>query len=133
MASGILRDEVASCGTGSTPASTPSRAQRGAQDDDPTGLGMYLTGRSLAASAHHVHRASATAKAGVGSARPGIAWNGTKWVGDVPDSRRLAAWQYGRLHHAFGGRGTPLAPVLNDGRSGALEREAAGREPLHPR
>jgi formate dehydrogenase major subunit len=56
--------------------------------DDPTGLGFYHNwGWSWPANRRVLYnRASADAKGNPWDpSRPGIVWNGTEWVGDVPD------------------------------------------------
>jgi len=54
---------------------------------DPTGLGMFHNwrsrGRRIGASC--TTRLGRRRGQGLGSTRPGIVWNGEKWVGDVPD------------------------------------------------
>jgi len=83
------------------------------------GLGMFHEWHSPGGQpAGHVQRASAD-KDGKpwDPSRPGIVWNGEKWVGDVPDIKA-------RLNHQAStarssclpeGVGRLYAPVLNDG------------------
>src|SRR5258706_278880 len=68
--------------------------------------------------------------------RPGIAWDGTKWVGDVPDfPADSPPGQYGAFIMLPEGVGRLYAPVLNDGPFPEHYEavEAAVENPLHPK
>ncbi len=106
---------------------------------DPTGLGMFHQwGFSWPANRRVLYnRASADA---AGKAwdpkRSGIAWNGEKWVGDVPDIKPDSPpGQFGAFIMLPEGVGRLYSPVLNDGpfpeHYEALE--APVENPLHPK
>jgi len=106
---------------------------------DPTGLGMYHNwGFSWPANRRIMYnRASAD---GDGKAwdptRPGIVWNGEKWVGDVPDIKPDSPpGEFGAFIMNAEGVGRLFAPKLNDGpfpeHYEAVEAPIAN--PLHPK
>jgi formate dehydrogenase major subunit len=105
---------------------------------DPTGLGMYHGwGFSWPANRRVMYnRASADAFGKPWDpARPGIRWNGQKWVGDVPDMKPDAPpGTFGAFIMLPEGVGRLYAPVLNDGpfpeHYEAVEAPIAN--PLHP-
>jgi formate dehydrogenase major subunit len=105
---------------------------------DPTGLGMYHTwGFSWPANRRVMYnRASADADGKPwDSKRPGIVWNGEKWVGDVPDIKPDSPpGTYGAFIMLPEGVGRLYSPVLNDGpfpeHYEAIEAPIAN--PLHP-
>jgi formate dehydrogenase major subunit len=86
---------------------------------DPTGLGMYHNwGFSWPANRRIMYnRASADAEGKPWDPkRPGIAWNGEKWVGDVPDMKPDAApGTFGAFIMLPEGTGRLFAAALNDG------------------
>src|SRR6267378_4715211 len=86
---------------------------------DPTGLGMFHNwGFSWPANRRIMYnRASADAQGRPWDpTRPGIVWNGEKWVGDVPDFKPDSPpGQYGAFIRLPEGVGRLYAPVLNDG------------------
>jgi formate dehydrogenase major subunit len=86
---------------------------------DPTGLGMYPNwGFSWPANRRIMYnRASADAEGKPWDpSRPGIAWNGEKWVGDVPDMKPDAPpGTYGAFIMNAEGVGRLFAPALLDG------------------
>src|SRR6266481_5139588 len=68
--------------------------------------------------------------------RPGIAWNGELWVGDVPDiAPNSPPGQYGAFIQLPEGVGRLFAPSLNDGPFAEHYEatEAAIANPLHPK
>jgi formate dehydrogenase major subunit len=86
---------------------------------DPTGLGMYHNwGFSWPANRRVMYnRASADAEGKPWDpSRPGIAWNGEKWVGDVPDMKPDAPpGTYGAFIMLPEGLGRLFSAALNDG------------------
>ncbi len=86
---------------------------------DPTGLGMFHSwGFSWPANRRVMYnRASADEEGRPWDAtRPGIVWNGQKWVGDVPDMKPDAPpGTFGAFIMNPEGVGRLFAPVLNDG------------------
>jgi formate dehydrogenase major subunit len=86
---------------------------------DPTGLGMYSNwGFSWPANRRIMYnRASADAEGKPWDPkRPGIAWNGEKWVGDVPDMKPDAPpGTYGAFIMLPEGLGRLFSAALNDG------------------
>lgn len=104
---------------------------------DPTGLGMYHQwGFSWPANRRILYnRASADAQGKAWDAtRPGIAWNGEKWVGDVPDIKPDSPpGMYGAFIMNPEGVGRLYAPALNDGPFPEHYEavEAAAENPLH--
>jgi len=94
-------------------------AQRRSPIDDPSGLGMYHNwGFSWPANRRVMYnRASADAQGKPWDpTRVGIQWNGSKWVGDVPDMKPDAPpGTYGAFIMLPEGVGRLYAPVLNDG------------------
>ena len=86
---------------------------------DPTGLGMFHNwGFSWPANRRIMYnRASADAQGRPWDpTRPGIVWNGEKWVGDVPDMKPDAPpGQFGAFIMLPEGVGRLYSPVLNDG------------------
>ncbi|HXM77230.1 MAG TPA: molybdopterin dinucleotide binding domain-containing protein, partial [Thermoanaerobaculia bacterium] len=86
---------------------------------DPTGLGMYPNwGFSWPANRRIMYnRASADATGKPWDPkRPGIVWNGEKWVGDVPDIKADSPpGEFGAFIMLPEGVGRLYAPVLNDG------------------
>ena len=86
---------------------------------DPTGLGMYPNwGFSWPANRRIMYnRASADAEGKPWDpTRPGIVWNGEKWVGDVPDMKPDAPpGTYGAFIMNPEGVGRLYAPALLDG------------------
>jgi anaerobic selenocysteine-containing dehydrogenase len=68
--------------------------------------------------------------------RPGIVWNGEKWVGDVPDMKPDAPpGQFGAFIMLPEGVGRLYSPVLNDGPFAEHYEavEAVVDNPLHPK
>ncbi|HYX91149.1 MAG TPA: molybdopterin dinucleotide binding domain-containing protein, partial [Myxococcaceae bacterium] len=108
-------------------------------DADPTGLGMYHQwGFSWPANRRIMYnRASADAEGKPWDPRrPGIVWNGSKWVGDVPDIKPDSPpGTYGAFIMLPEGVGRLFAASLNDGpfpeHYEAVESPAAN--PLHPK
>jgi formate dehydrogenase major subunit len=86
---------------------------------DPTGLGMFPNwGFSWPANRRIMYnRASADAEGKPWDAsRPGIVWNGEKWVGDVPDIKPDSPpGTFGAFIMNAEGVGRLYAPALNDG------------------
>jgi formate dehydrogenase major subunit len=105
---------------------------------DPTGLGMYPNwGFSWPANRRVMYnRASADAEGKPWDPkRTGIAWNGEKWVGDVPDIKPDSPpGEFGAFIMLPEGVGRLFSPVLNDGPFAehyeAIEAPIAN--PLHP-
>jgi formate dehydrogenase major subunit len=97
---------------------TGNNAQR-RNNADPTGLGMYHQwGFSWPANRRIMYnRASADASGKAWDpARPGIVWNGSKWIGDVPDIKPDSPpGQYGAFIMLPEGVGRLWSPALNDG------------------
>lgn len=106
---------------------------------DPTGLGMFHEwGFSWPANRRIMYnRASADANGKPWDpTRPGIVWNGAKWVGDVPDIKPDAPpGQYGAFIMLPEGVGRLYAPVLTDGPFAEHYEavEAPIANPLHPK
>ena len=106
---------------------------------DATGLGMYHHwGFSWPANRRIMYnRASADAEGKPWDpTRPGIVWNGEKWVGDVPDTKPDAPpGTYGAFIMNAEGVGRLFAPALNDGPFPEHYEavEAAIVNPLHPK
>ncbi len=106
---------------------------------DPTGLGMFHNwGFSWPANRRIMYnRASADAQGKPWDpTRPGIVWNGEKWVGDVPDIKPDSPpGQYGAFIMLPEGVGRLYSPVLNDGPFAEHYEavEAAIDNPLHPK
>jgi len=86
---------------------------------DPTGLGMFHNwGFSWPANRRIMYnRASADAEGKPWDpTRPGIVWNGEKWVGDVPDIKPDSKpGEFGAFMMNPEGVGRLFAPTLNDG------------------
>ena len=106
---------------------------------DPTGLGMFH-GWAFSWPANRrimYNRASADAEGRPWDpTRPGIVWNGEKWVGDVPDIKPDSPpGQYGAFIMLPEGVGRLYSPVLNDGPFAEHYEavEAAIDNPLHPK
>jgi len=105
---------------------------------DPNGLGMYPNwGFSWPANRRVMYnRASADAEGKPWDPkRPGISWNGQKWVGDVPDIKPDSPpGEFGAFIMLPEGVGRLFSPVLNDGPFAehyeAIEAPIAN--PLHP-
>ena len=112
-------------------------ARRGT--DDPTGLGMYPNWAFAWPANRRIlyNRASADAQGRPWDPkRPGIAWNGKLWVGDVPDfPPNSPPGQYGAFIMLPEGAGRLFAPSLNDGPfpEHYEATEAAIANPLHPK
>ncbi len=108
-------------------------------NEDPTGLGMFPKwGFSWPANRRVMYnRASADINGKAWDpTRPGIVWNGAKWVGDVPDIKPDSPpGQFGAFIMNAEGVGRLFAPSLNDGpMSEHYEAiEAAIDNPLHPK
>jgi formate dehydrogenase major subunit len=106
---------------------------------DPTGLGMFHNwGFSWPANRRIMYnRASADAQGRPWDpTRPGIVWNGEKWVGDVPDIKPDSPpGEYGAFIMLPEGVGRIYSPVLNDGPFAEHYEavEAAVDNPLHPK
>jgi formate dehydrogenase major subunit len=106
---------------------------------DPTGLGMYHQwGFSWPANRRVMYnRASADAEGKAWDPkRPGIVWNGSRWVGDVPDIKPDSPpGTYGAFIMLPEGVGRLFAASLNDGpfpeHYEAFESPVAN--PLHPK
>jgi formate dehydrogenase major subunit len=106
---------------------------------DPTGLGMFPNwGFSWPANRRIMYnRASADAQGKPWDPkRPGIVWNGEKWVGDVPDIKPDSPpGTYGAFIMLPEGVARLFAPTLNDGpfpeHYEAIEAPVAN--PLHPK
>jgi len=105
---------------------------------DPTGLGMFPNWAFSWPANRRVmyNRASADADGKPWDPkRPGIWWNGEKWVGDVPDIKTDSPpGEFGAFIMLPEGVGRLFAPVLNDGPFAehyeAIEAPIAN--PLHP-
>ena len=108
-------------------------------NDDPTGLGMFHQwGFSWPANRRIMYNRASADGAGKAwdPARPGIVWNGEKWVGDVPDiAPDSPPGKFGPFIMLPEGVGRLYAPVLNDGpfpeHYEAVEAPIAN--PLHPK
>jgi formate dehydrogenase major subunit len=106
---------------------------------DPTGLGMFHNwGFSWPANRRIMYnRASADADGKPWDPkRPGIVWNGEKWVGDVPDMKPDAApGTFGAFIMLPEGLGRLYAAPLNDGPFPEHYEpvEAPVDNPLHPK
>ena len=106
---------------------------------DPTGLGMYPNWTFSWPANRRImyNRASADAEGKAWDpSRPGIVWNGEKWVGDVPDIKPDSApGEFGAFIMNAEGVGRLYAPALNDGpfpeHYEAVEAPIAN--PLHPK
>src|SRR6266852_4847622 len=106
---------------------------------DPTGLGMFHD-RAYSWPANRrimYNRASADAQGRPWDpTRPGIVWNGEKWVGDVPDIKPDSPpGQYGAFIMLPEGVGRLFSPALNDGPFPEHYEavEAPIDNPLHPK
>jgi formate dehydrogenase major subunit len=108
-------------------------------NSDPTGLGMFHEwGFSWPANRRIMYnRASADAEGRPWDpTRPGIVWNGEKWVGDVPDIKPDSPpGQYGAFIMLPEGVARLYAPSLNDGPFPEHYEavEAAAENVLHPK
>jgi formate dehydrogenase major subunit len=106
---------------------------------DPTGLGMFHNWAFSWPANRRImyNRASADAQGRPWDpTRPGIVWNGQKWVGDVPDFKADSPpGEYGAFIMLPEGVGRLYAPVLNDGPFAEHYEplEAAIDNPLHPK
>ena len=106
---------------------------------DPTGLGMYPQWAfSWPANRRVMYNRASADKDGKAwdPTRPGIVWNGEKWVGDVPDIKPDSPpGQYGAFIMNAEGVGRLFAPSLNDGPMPEHYEaiEAAIDNPLHPK
>jgi formate dehydrogenase major subunit len=106
---------------------------------DPTGLGMFHNWAFSWPANRRImyNRASADAEGKPWDPkRPGIVWNGEKWVGDVPDMKPDAPpGTYGAFIMLPEGVGRLYAPSLNDGPFPEHYEavEAAIANPLHPK
>ncbi len=106
---------------------------------DPNGLGMYHNwGFSWPANRRIMYnRASADADGKPWDPkRPGITWNGEKWVGDVPDIKPDSKpGEYGAFIMLPEGVGRLYSPALNDGPFPEHYEavEAPIDNPLHPK
>jgi formate dehydrogenase major subunit len=106
---------------------------------DPTGLGMYHNwGFSWPANRRVMYnRASADAEGRPWDPkRAGISWNGSKWVGDVPDMKPDAPpGKFGAFIMLPEGVARLFSPVLNDGPFPEHYEpvEAPVDNPLHPK
>src|SRR5712692_10111734 len=106
---------------------------------DPNGLGMYHNWAFSWPANRRImyNRASADADGKHWDPkRPGITWNGEKWVGDVPDIKPDSKpGEYGAFIMLPEGVGRLYAPVLNDGPFPEHYEavEAAIDNPLHPK
>ena len=93
-------------------------------------------GRPTGASCTTAPRPTPRASPGIPT-RAGIAWNGEKWVGDVPDIKPDSPpGDVRRLHHAARGRRPPVrAGARTTARSPSTTRpvEAPVDNPLHPK
>jgi formate dehydrogenase major subunit len=105
---------------------------------DPTGLGMFHNWAFSWPANRRVmyNRASADANGKPWDpTRPGIQWNGEKWVGDVPDMKPDAPpGTYGAFIMLPEGVGRLFSPALNDGPFPEHYEavEAPVVNPLHP-
>lgn len=119
-----------------TPAGNLSQRRNNA---DPHGLGMFHEwGFAWPANRRVMYnRASADANGKAWDpTRPGIVWNGEKWVGDVPDIKPDSPpGQYGAFIMLPEGVGRLFASPLNDGPMAEHYEasEAAIENPLHPK
>jgi formate dehydrogenase-N alpha subunit len=137
----LQSDGSTSCGmwmySGVYTESGNNAARRGT--DDPTGLGMYPNWTFTWPANRRImyNRASADAQGRPWDpTRPGIAWNGTRWVGDVPDiAPDSPPGKYGAFIMLPEGVGRLFAPVLADGPFPEHYEaiEAAIANPLHPK
>src|SRR5438445_2806988 len=106
---------------------------------DPTGLGYFHEWAFSWPANRRImyNRASADAEGRPWDpTRPGIVWNGEKWVGDVPDIKPDSPpGQYGAFIMLPEGVGRLYSPVLNDGPFAEHYEavEAAIDNPLHPK
>jgi formate dehydrogenase major subunit len=106
---------------------------------DPTGLGMYHQwGFSWPANRRIMYNRASADAAGKpwDPKRPGIVWNGEKWVGDVPDIKPDSPpGQFGAFIMLPEGVGRLYSPVLNDGPFPEHYEpvEAPIANPLHPK
>ena len=86
---------------------------------DPTGLGMFPNwGFSWPANRRVMYNRASADAAGKpwDPKRPGIVWNGEKWVGDVPDIKADSPpGEFGAFIMLPEGVGRLYSPVLNDG------------------
>src|SRR5207253_588563 len=139
---GQLRDDGStSCGnwiySGVYTEAGNNAARRGTED--PSGLGLYPNWTFAWPANRRImyNRASADAEGKPWDpTRPGIVWNGTKWVGDVPDfPPDSPPGQYGAFIMLAEGVGRLYAPVLNDGPFPEHYEavEAAAENVLHPK
>jgi formate dehydrogenase major subunit len=106
---------------------------------DPTGLGFYPNWAFSWPANRRImyNRASADAQGKAWDpTRPGIVWNGEKWVGDVPDIKPDSPpGQFGAFIMTAEGVGRLFSPSLNDGPFAEHYEaiEAAIDNPLHPK
>jgi formate dehydrogenase-N alpha subunit len=106
---------------------------------DPTGLGMFHNWTFSWPANRRImyNRASADAEGKAWDpSRPGIVWNGEKWVGDVPDIKPDSPpGEFGAFIMNAEGVGRLYAPALNDGPFPEHYEavEAAIANPLHPK
>ena len=106
---------------------------------DPTGLGMFHQwGFSWPANRRIMYNRASADEAGKAwdPTRPGIVWNGEKWVGDVPDiAPDSPPGKFGPFIMLPEGVGRLYAPVLNDGPFPEHYEavEAPILNPLHPK
>jgi formate dehydrogenase major subunit len=106
---------------------------------DPTGLGMYHTWAFSWPANRRImyNRASADAEGKAWDPkRPGIVWNGEKWVGDVPDIKPDSPpGEYGAFIMLPEGVGRLFSASLNDGPFPEHYEaiEAPVDNPLHPK
>jgi formate dehydrogenase major subunit len=106
---------------------------------DPTGLGMYHNWTFSWPANRRImyNRASADAEGKPWDPkRPGIVWNGEKWVGDVPDIKPDSPpGEFGAFIMNAEGVGRLFAPSLNDGPFPEHYEavEAPILNPLHPK
>jgi formate dehydrogenase major subunit len=106
---------------------------------DPNGLGMFHNWAFSWPANRRVmyNRASADAQGKPwDSLRPGIWWNGSKWVGDVPDIKADSPpGEFGAFIMLPEGVGRLFSPVLNDGPFAEHYEavEAPIANPLHPK
>jgi len=106
---------------------------------DPTGLGMFPNWTFAWPANRRImyNRASADAEGKAWDPkRPGIVWNGEKWVGDVPDIKADSPpGEYGAFIMNAEGVGRLFAASLNDGPFPEHYEavEAPIENPLHPK
>jgi formate dehydrogenase major subunit len=106
---------------------------------DPTGLGMFHNWTFSWPANRRImyNRASANAEGKAWDpSRPGIVWNGEKWVGDVPDIKPDSPpGQFGAFIMNAEGVGRLFAGTLNDGPFPEHYEavEAPIENPLHPK